>query len=142
LARVSDRPGPATATSIGDRVYRVEHDGRSDVVYVAGTPADRWIFWNGRVFRGDFREPGQAPAPGPGASRHPYALTLTSPIPARVSRIAAPPGTTVRKGDTVLVLDAMKMELPVRAPSNATVKAVHCREGDLVEADAIVAELE
>ena len=36
---------------IGEGVYRVEMDGRAHVVYVAGPPANRWAFWNGRVFR-------------------------------------------------------------------------------------------
>jgi biotin carboxyl carrier protein len=36
----------------------------------------------------------------------------------------------------------MKMELPLRAPGDATVAAVRCREGELVQADAVLVELE
>jgi biotin carboxyl carrier protein len=39
------------------------------------------------------------------------------------------------------VLEAMKMELPVRAPAGATVASIHCREGELVEADSVLIEL-
>ena len=39
----------------------------------------------------------------------------------------------VKKGDTVVLLEAMKMELPIRAPADATVRAVNCREGALVQ---------
>jgi 3-methylcrotonyl-CoA carboxylase alpha subunit len=62
-------------------------------------------------------------------------------MPARVSRILVQPGSAVRKGATVIVLEAMKMELPVRALADAIVAAVHCREGELVQADAVLIDL-
>ena len=130
--------------------YRVEHDGRSEVVYVAGPDHDRWVFWNGHVFRGDFREgrsdnSGSAsPAlrAGADASRPATSsMAITAPMPARVSRIIARTGTSVQKGETLVVLEAMKMELPLRAPGDAVVTAVHCSEGDLVQADAVLMDL-
>ena len=48
----------------------------------------------------------------------------------------------MRKGDTVVLLEAMKMELPLRAPADATVAAVHTRDGELVQADAVLVELQ
>jgi biotin carboxyl carrier protein len=62
-------------------------------------------------------------------------------MPARVVKVLVAPGAAVRKGETVIVLEAMKMELPIRAPENATVGAVHCEEGELVQADAVLIEL-
>src|SRR5436853_321296 len=125
----------ATVSRIADRTYRIEHDGRNDTVYVAGAAGDRWIFWNGQVFRGDFRSGG---TPRSAASRAALGQSLTAPMPARVGRILVRPGLAVKKGDTLVVLEAMKMELPVRAPSDATIAAVHCREGELVQADEIL----
>ena len=46
----------------------------------------------------------------------------------------------MKKGDIVVVLEAMKMELPVRALGDAVVAAVRCREGELVQADAMLVE--
>ncbi len=48
----------------------------------------------------------------------------------------------VRKGDVLVVLDAMKMEMPVRADADGIVTAVHCKPGELVQADAVLVELE
>ena len=48
----------------------------------------------------------------------------------------------MRKGDTVVLLEAMKMELPLRAPADGTVAAVHCREGELVQAESVLVELQ
>ena len=135
----------ARVTRIGPGVYRVNrsdeddgggNDGR-DIVYVAGSPGQTWAFWNGRVFR-----PG-SPADQPGRPRVPGAIqALTSPMPATVVKVLAVPGQTVRSGDTLVIVEAMKMELPVRATSDATVKAVRCREHEVVQADQTLVELE
>ncbi len=69
------------------------------------------------------------------------AQSLTAPMPATVVKVLVKPGDRVAKGDTVVLLEAMKMELPLRAAADATVKAVHCREGDLVQPDAVLVEM-
>jgi biotin carboxyl carrier protein len=62
-------------------------------------------------------------------------------MPATVLKVPVKPGDTVKKGEVVVLLEAMKMELPIRAPSDAIVAAVVCREGELVQADATLVEL-
>jgi len=47
-------------------------------------------------------------------------------------------GDSVNENDELLVLEAMKMELPVVATSSGTVKEVKCSRGDAVEADAVL----
>ena len=42
-------------------------------------------------------------------------------------------GDAVKRGDALVILEAMKMELPVRAGVAGSVRAVHCREGELVQ---------
>jgi len=129
-------------------VYRVEHEGRNEIVYAAGPDDDRWVFWNGHIYRGDFRD--QRPGSGAGNSSHGnhsradkgrHPSSIAAPMPARVIRIVASTGAHVRRGDTLLVLEAMKMELPLRAPGDAIVTAIHCREGELVQADAVLMDL-
>jgi biotin carboxyl carrier protein len=51
-------------------------------------------------------------------------------------------GDVVSENDEVLILEAMKMELPVVATSSGTVKEVRCNKGDAVEADAVLIVLE
>ena len=135
----------ARVTRIGPGVYRVNRsdeadgvgNGGHDIVYVAGPRGDTWAFWNGRVFRP------ASPADKPGRPRVPGAIqALTSPMPATVVKVLAVPGQAVRSGDTLVIVEAMKMELPVRAPSDAIVKAVRCRERDVVQADQTLVELE
>jgi acetyl/propionyl-CoA carboxylase alpha subunit len=129
-----------TVTRIADGVYRVEHDGgRSDLVYVAGPPGDWWAFSGGEIFRGGLEN---TPGGERRAARAVRPQALTAPMPATVIRVLVKPGATVKKGDTVILLEAMKMELPIRAPADATVAAVHCREGQLVQPDTTLVELE
>jgi 3-methylcrotonyl-CoA carboxylase alpha subunit len=67
---------------------------------------------------------------------------LAAPMAATVVRINVQPGSVVADGDILVALEAMKMELPIRAPRDGVVKAVHCRDGDLVQQGAVVVELE
>jgi biotin carboxyl carrier protein len=122
---------------VSDGVFAVEHGGKSETVYVAGTPADSWAFWNGLVFRLN-----ATASPRARASAHTGgAQALAAPMPATVIKVFVQPGAHVKKGDTVIVLEAMKMELPIRATGDATVTKVLCREGELVQADAVLIEL-
>jgi 3-methylcrotonyl-CoA carboxylase alpha subunit len=61
-------------------------------------------------------------------------------MPATVVAVAVQPGQRVAAGDVLIRLEAMKMELPVRAADAGVVAAIRCREGELVDADAVLLE--
>jgi len=63
-------------------------------------------------------------------------------MPATVIGVNVRPGDHVTSGAVLIVLEAMKMELPVRAPSDGTVVSVNCRAGDLVQAGVPLIELQ
>lgn len=117
-------------------MYRVEHDVRVDVVYVAGPPEDCWAFANGDVYRIARDEMRRRPAAPVDATQ-----ALTAPMPATVLKVMVAPGASVKAGETLVILEAMKMELPLRAAGDAVVSAVRCREGELVQPDAVLVEL-
>ena len=52
------------------------------------------------------------------------------------------PGDSVAEGEVIMILEAMKMELPVVSPAAGTVKEVKCSNGDTVEADAVLITLD
>ena len=132
----------ATVTAIGDGVLRVEVGGRAEIVYVAGPPDDRWAFWNGRIFRWT-RTPGPTAGTHAASGRHVATrMEVTAPMPARIVAIKVRTGDSVKSGDTLVVLEAMKMEMPVQAPRDGRVRAIGCREGELVAGDAVLVELE
>jgi 3-methylcrotonyl-CoA carboxylase alpha subunit len=127
-----------TVTDLGAGAYLVVDDGsdRQDVVYVAGAEADQWAFCNGRVFRvRRTAGPARAVAEFRGAVG-----PVTAPMPGTIRKVFVAPGQRVGAGEPLLVLEAMKMELPLRAADDATVAAVCCREGELVQAGAVLIE--
>ena len=131
---------PLSVTRIGEGEYRVEKEGRTAIVYVAADGPNRWAFWNGTVYYGSFTSK-DADAAQPAAARRPDPHSLMAPMPATVVRVLARPGDSVKKGETLVLLEAMKMELPVRAPDDGVVAAVRCREGELVQPDTVLVEL-
>jgi acetyl-CoA/propionyl-CoA carboxylase biotin carboxyl carrier protein len=54
-------------------------------------------------------------------------------MPATVVRIAVKNGDAVKQGDVLIALEAMKMEMPIRAPRDGVVQSIDCREGELVQ---------
>ena len=124
-------------TRIAAGVYRVEHDGRNEVVYVAGPPENRWAFWNGQVYHAETPRETKTTTRQRGQAEQ----SLTAPMPATVVKVLVAPGSVVKNGDILVVLEAMKMELAIRAPADGRVTAVHCKERDLVQPDTMLVEL-
>ena len=59
----------------------------------------------------------------------------------KIFKIEAKVGQAVKKGDAVIILEAMKMEIPVVAPEDGTVASIDVAVGDPVEAGAVLATL-
>jgi biotin carboxyl carrier protein len=66
---------------------------------------------------------------------------LTPPMSATVVRIAVKAGEAVEANQVLVVLEAMKMELPIRAPRAGVIAKVNCREGELVQPGTLLVEL-
>lgn len=59
----------------------------------------------------------------------------------KVFKIEAKVGQAVKKGDAVVIIEAMKMEIPVVAPEDGTVASIDCAVGDAIEAGATLATI-
>ncbi|ROH86769.1 pyruvate carboxylase [Stagnimonas aquatica] len=70
------------------------------------------------------------------------ALEVGAPMPGTVARLAVQAGQRVAKGETLLALEAMKMETLVAAAQDAVVKAVHVHAGDVVRPGDLLIEME
>ena len=70
------------------------------------------------------------------------ASTVVAPMPGTVIRVEVEAGSAVRARSALVVLEAMKMEIPVHSPFEAVVKAVHVAPGDRVAGGALLVELE
>ncbi len=76
-----------------------------------------------------------APAGGAGA------VKINAPMPGKILSVKASAGQAVKKGDVIMVLEAMKMENEIVAPQDGTVAGINVAAGDSVEAGAVLASL-
>lgn len=154
----------ALSVAIGDRTARVERgsaetltvdaaalmlaygpvagevvlrDGeRQTRAYVVRSSDATWVFHEGVTYIANVEAEGASrrrAAHGPGS--------LMAPMPATVIAVNAHPGDAVKAGDVLVLLEAMKMELPLRAAADAVVSAVHCSAGDLVQPNVPLIDL-
>jgi biotin carboxyl carrier protein len=142
----------AEVVPLGRGRYRLVDGARQRVAYAAGPPEARWVFLDGRVYViNTIRLKADTTYEASGFSRTKIAaerlardeeMALTSPMPATVASIHVAPGQAVETGDLLIVLEAMKMEFPIRAPRRGRVTAVGCRRGELVQPGVPLVELE
>lgn len=122
-------------TPIGAGWYLVDDGERRWRVAVADEGDTQWVFVDGQVAAIETVKPGRRRARSTDAG-------VMSPMPATVVAIHVAPGQTVAEGETLIVLEAMKMELPIRAPRAGVVKTVACAKGDLVQPGVNLLEFE
>ena len=60
---------------------------------------------------------------------------------ANVWKVLVSEGDHVDEGDTLVILESMKMEIPILAEENGTVTKLHVGEGDVVQEDELIAEI-
>ncbi len=139
---------------IGDEERRIETPTDAEVEEVApgtfvlrrGDSRERFhclrdgddvhLCWRGRSYRFEVLREGRRTA-----HRYP-AGGLEAPLPGKVTSIKAREGQAVKKGEEILVVEAMKMENAIRAPKDGTVRRIAVKVGDMVGPGAVLVEIE
>ena len=86
--------------------------------------------------------PVAAPAPAaPVAPASAGATTITAPMPGTILKVNVANGQAVKKGDVLMILEAMKMENEIMAPADGTVSSVNVNAGASVEAGSVLCTL-
>lgn len=85
--------------------------------------------------------PKAAPAAAPKAAAGAGSIKVEAGAAGKVFKVEASVGQALKAGDTVVILEAMKMEIPVVAPQDGTVASIDVSVGDAVEAGALLATL-
>ena len=126
-----------SVTPLADDQFRIEggSETRQAVAVLASDIA--WVSIDHQVFEVHVATAGRAVRST--ARDHD---ALAPPMSATVVRIAVKLGDRVRQGDVLVSLEAMKMELAIRAPRDGVVTAVRCREGELVQPGAPLIEMD
>ena len=86
--------------------------------------------------------PAPAPAAAPAAPAAPTgaagAVVVNAPMPGNILDVKVKPGDSVKAGDTLLILEAMKMENEISAPQDGTIATIDVRKGDVVDSGALL----
>jgi 3-methylcrotonyl-CoA carboxylase alpha subunit len=114
-----------------DAALPIVLDGVQKQITVLDHEAETAVFLDGESWRLTEIDPLAARA-----GEDPTAGRLTAPMPGRVTQLMVEPGTSVRRGQPLIVIEAMKMEHTVTAPADGVVEAVRFAPGDLVEEGA------
>lgn len=87
----------------------------------------------------------KAAAPAPAKAAAPAGaqggIKVNAPMPGKILAVKVNPGQAVKRGEVILLLEAMKMENEVVAPEDGTVASINVSTGDMVEAGAVLATL-
>lgn len=112
-------------------------DGERVTAIVSSDNARRWVTINGRTFV-LARQTGVRKS---GSGQHHTAGELTSPMPGQVRAVNVNVGEAVTKGQTLLVIEAMKMEIRIQSPMDGVVKSLAVKQGQTVEREQILIEI-
>jgi biotin carboxyl carrier protein len=142
--------GGAYRATVGDKTANVEilqaKDGKLELLidskrvtaYVSSDNANRWVTINGQTLV--LTRSSGARKSGHGS--HHAAGELTAPMPGQVRTVNVIEGDAVTKGQTLLVLEAMKMEIRIHAPRDGIVKKLFVKQSQTVEREQILIEVE
>jgi 3-methylcrotonyl-CoA carboxylase alpha subunit len=111
-------------------------DGERVTAHVSSDMAKRWVTIDGHT---------SMLTKTSGAKqgvRHDHAGGLTAPMPGQVRSVSVGVGDAVKKGQTLAVIEAMKMEIRIQALKDGVVKIVHVKQGQTVEREQILIEME
>lgn len=113
-------------------------DSRRVVAYVSADGAKRWVTADGRTFL-LIKSLGARNRTG----GHPHAAgELTAPMPGQIRAVHVREGETVTKGQTLMLLEAMKMEIRIQSPTDGRVKSLRIAQGQSVERGQVLIEME
>ncbi|MBP5300518.1 MAG: hypothetical protein J6Y80_03845, partial [Victivallales bacterium] len=133
--RYAEAAKPAAAAPAANGAYTVTVNGTA---YQVETAAGS-IKVNGKPYTVAIGAAGAAPAVA--AAPAGAGTDVKTPMPGTVIRVSVAVGQAVKKGDELMVIEAMKMEQPIVAPADGTVKAINVKSGDALDADQVVAQI-
>ena len=111
-------------------------DGQRVNAHVSSDGAKRWVTINGRTLMLTKTSGAKR------GVRHDHAGGLIAPMPGQVRSVSVSVGDAVKKGQTLLTMEAMKMEIRIQALKDGVVKMVYAVQGQTVEREQILIEME
>lgn len=116
---------------------RLEIDGKMKSGYIVRDGTSYWFHCDGRTFL--VEDENARSAKKMQKAKNP--LQIVAPMPGKIIKVFANPGKTVKAGDVVVAMEAMKMEYSLKAEVTGVVRAVYCKEADQVTLGKVLVQL-
>lgn len=136
-ATIGDKTVDVEIVRVSDGQLELLIDGERVMAYVSSDGAKRWVTVNGQTLM--LTKSSGAKRRGAG---HDHGSGLVAPMPGLVRSVNIEEGEAVMKGHTLLVLEAMKMEIRIQAPRDGSVKRLLVKQGQTVEREQVLIEIE
>jgi acetyl/propionyl-CoA carboxylase alpha subunit len=142
--------GKSYRATIGDKTVEVKilqsMDGKLDLLidgervmaYISMDQSKRWVTINGQTLVLTKQSDSRKSRSG----HHHSASDLTAPMPGQVRAVSVSEGEVVVKGQTLVVLEAMKMEIRIQALTDGIVKKLFVKQGQTVDREQVLIEIE
>ncbi len=142
IIRCGDQAQDADIRRISAGEILVRTGGHSEIVYIAREGERRFISAGGRSFT--VTEPSRdAGRFTEGEERSPDGMaSIKAPMPGKVIKINVAEGQEVRKNQSLVIVEAMKMENEIRSAADGVVKRIHVSAGELVDSEKTLIEIE
>ena len=136
LFSIDDEEKEIEFLRIDENTYSILLDNESITVGIFREGKKIQVFHEGDLYEVEAvsgRDASQAEGAG--------SLNITAPMHSRVVKILKKQGDKVEVGDSVVVVEAMKMESELKASASGSIKEIRVKEGDTVEKDSVLATL-
>jgi 3-methylcrotonyl-CoA carboxylase alpha subunit len=131
-----EAPAEGRVESLGGGRFVLERGAEREVFHCVRDGDAVHVSWRGRAYRLELLREGRR-----SASRH-ASGGLEAPMPGKVTAIKAREGQSVKKGEEILVVEAMKMENAIRAPKDGVVVRIAAKVGDMVGPGVVLVEIQ
>ena len=142
LCKLSGREFPLDVISTAEGILSILVDGKSYEIKQETTATQTNIVVGNERFDAVVRDPRSFRSRRRTDSGTEGVKKIIAPMPGKVVRILAPPGTEVEAGQGVLVIEAMKMQNELKSPKKGKVKKLNAAPGAAVDAGQVLAEIE
>lgn len=116
----------------------LEKDGKVYNLWIQREGTHLWMHYKGSTWLWDSKVQDQQIE----FDQEELKTSFFSPMTGRVLKVSVQKNDKVKKGQTLVILSAMKMEYVFRAEAEGQIKSVNCKEGDTVEAEQLLVEVD
>jgi len=142
LVKLGEKQYQVDSQRISENCLSLLLDGKAYTVFVAEDKTKRYISIQDEQFCIEEAKDQTETRSVAEASTLKGIPTISSPMPGKIVKILVREKDTVRKGQSLVIVEAMKMENEIRSPSAGVVEKINFKEGDLVDAAESIVEME